>query len=228
LIWWRVDTDAKTASVAACADAANGGMEVLGRQLPQAVSESYVKSVFCEWRWSFQVPIEVQRLKFTRENVDHYFHYVMTIAGIPFERLHFLDEFHIVSRDLGCRKVVSPVGRRPFVLAGLDLNTSIHVTMMTNLNQARSPSPILLDFRDGTNSGSDFAVFLMRLVVEGALAEGRSSFSFKSLISRRHSRAGQCRSALYSRALAFAAGLTRTLSDPCDLSPQVLPGAKSS
>src|SRR5580693_6004975 len=98
LIWWRVNAEAKTASILACAQAANDGMVALGRPLEPPVSKSYVKSVFCEWRWSFQVPLEVQRFKFTPDNIDHYFHYVMTIAGISFDRLHFLDEFHIVSR----------------------------------------------------------------------------------------------------------------------------------
>lgn len=72
--------------------------------------------------------------------------------------------------DFAPRRVVSPIGERTFVIRGVPLNFSVHVTILTSLTNGNNP--VIVDLRRGTNTGFDFARFVAWAIHAGYLIAG--------------------------------------------------------
>lgn len=53
--------------------------------------------------WSWRVPTKFQLHKYSASNMAYYCTYLQAIQAIPLEKLKFVDESHIISRDLTSR-----------------------------------------------------------------------------------------------------------------------------
>lgn len=65
--------------------------------------------------WSWKIPSKFQINKYKLSNMIRYVLYLENIQNIPEHKIKFLDESHIVSKDLTKRKVLGLKCRRVFV-----------------------------------------------------------------------------------------------------------------
>lgn len=68
------------------------------------------------------------------------------------------------------RRVLSPRGERTHAVNGVSLSFSVHVTLLVTLTN--NDVPVVLELRTGTNTGLDFARFVIWVVQRGYLVEG--------------------------------------------------------
>ena len=90
----------------------------LRRSFSRFVSKSVATRIMKKLGWSWRVPVAFQIQKYRRENIARYLDYVRGVRQIPPSKLKFLDESHIVSKDLHKRKVLGKVNCRTWVEGG--------------------------------------------------------------------------------------------------------------
>jgi len=79
------------------------------------VTRSVVQRLLKKLRWSWRIPTKVQINKFSQQNLLRYAVYIDSIQSIPWDKLKFMDEAHIVSRSLSKKKVLGVVNQRTWV-----------------------------------------------------------------------------------------------------------------
>jgi hypothetical protein len=134
------------------------------------------------WSWRFhylqlillnllRVPVRFQTYKYTYQNLLYYAEYLTAIQDIPWTKLKFADEAHIVSVDLGHKSVLGLVGTRTYTKEKTIHNASASLTILTTLDSIND-SPLVVDYRIASNTQWDFADFLLYCCEEGQLVDG--------------------------------------------------------
>ena len=119
--------------------------------------------------WSWRVPNRFQTNKYSYSNLLYYCAYVQTLQTIPLEKLKFVDEAHVVSRELGTSRVLGIVGKRTYVRERTLNVPSASLTLLTSLVDE---IPFLIDYRIQSNTQWNFADFLLQACRTGYLKEG--------------------------------------------------------
>lgn len=119
--------------------------------------------------WSWRVPNRFQTNKYTYVNLLYYCSYLQTIQNIPLEKLKFVDEAHVVSRELGTSKVLGLVGKRTYTRERTLNAPSASLTLLTSLVDE---IPFFIDYRIQSNTQWDFADFLLLACEAGYLKKG--------------------------------------------------------
>jgi transposase len=94
---------------------------------------------------------------------------LQTIQNIPLEKLKFVDEAHVVSRELGTSKVLGLVGKRTYTRERTLNAPSASLTLLTSLVDE---IPFFIDYRIQSNTQWDFADFLLLACEAGYLKKG--------------------------------------------------------
>ncbi len=95
------------------------------------VTRSVLSRILTDLRWSWKVPVHVQLHKFRPENVIRYFTHILNIAAIPWHKIKFADEAHVVSKQLRSKKVLSLISQRKWVSYQDLHDKSFSVTLLT-------------------------------------------------------------------------------------------------
>ncbi len=64
------------------------------------VSISDIRTIFKTWNWSWKIPGVQQLLKYTPANIEYYFEFAVAIRNVPFTKMKWLDEAHIMPSHL--------------------------------------------------------------------------------------------------------------------------------
>lgn len=99
----------------------------------------------------------------------YYCTYLQTVQSIPIEKLKFVDEAHVISRDLGNRRVLGLVGKRTYTRERTLNAPSASLTLLTSLVD---DIPFFIDYRIQSNTQWNFADFLLLACKGGYLTEG--------------------------------------------------------
>ena len=119
--------------------------------------------------WSWRVPTRFQTNKYTYSNLLYYCAYIQTIQTIPFEKLKFVDEAHVVSKDFGNSRVLGLVGKRTYTREKTINEPSASLTLLTSLIDE---VPFFIDYRIQSNTQWNFADFLLLACKAGYLQDG--------------------------------------------------------
>lgn len=84
----------------------NSVTEFLSRAYNRRVSKSVTQRLLKKLGWSWRIPTGFQIQKYTLRNMARYLDYIRGIQKIPPPKIKFLDEAHIVSKDLHKKKVI--------------------------------------------------------------------------------------------------------------------------
>jgi len=133
------------------------------------VTRPVLGRVLKQLRWSWRIPSHVQIHKFRDDNLERYAHHVAAIQHIPWDRLKFLDECHVVPRKLRKRKVLGLIGQRTWIKVRDLHQKSFSITLMTQLDETR---PLVFDIREESNTQWDFLEFVNACVEHGQLQAG--------------------------------------------------------
>ncbi len=120
-------------------------------------------------RWSWRVPSRFQTYKYTFSNLFYYCEFLKAVQDIPMQKLKFIDEGHIVSKDLGRKKVLGIVNTRSYTKERTIHEASASLTVLCTLTEE---VPVIYDYRLESNTQWDFADFVYYCCKEGYLIEG--------------------------------------------------------
>jgi len=133
------------------------------------VPHALLSKMFKQMRWSWRIPTRVQLNKFNRKNLEQYAHYVHCVQDIPWDKLKFADEAHVVEKQVNKRKVLGVVGNRTWVTDRSLHGKSFSMTILTALDPQL---PVVFDFREESNSQWDFVNFVVFCLTSGYLTAG--------------------------------------------------------
>jgi len=139
--------------------------------------------LFKKWGWSFKVPDRRAQLqKFTWDNIRYYCDFTLQILDIPLVKCKFLDEATYNSKDLNRRRVIGPANTRQHITNKTSISATYTVTLMTSVDP--NTPPVMIDVREGTNSGIDFLNFVTNMLEQGWLSDGDFLFVDNAKIHR--------------------------------------------
>lgn len=101
--------------------------------------------------------------------INSYAHHVDAIQNLPWDRLKFLDESHIVPRNIKKRKVLGLVNQRTWVKANDLHEKALSITLMTQLKEEE---PLVFDIREESNDQWDFVQFVVACIGRRQLEPG--------------------------------------------------------
>eukprot|EP01127_Copromyxa_protea_P014895 TRINITY_DN421_c0_g1_i14.p1 TRINITY_DN421_c0_g1~~TRINITY_DN421_c0_g1_i14.p1 ORF type:complete len:331 (+),score=44.83 TRINITY_DN421_c0_g1_i14:465-1457(+) len=128
-------------------------------------SLSRLTKSFC---WSWKVPTIFQLAKYRMDNVLLYLHYLTEIKQKEFHSLKFCDEAHIVSKDLGSRRVLGLKSQRVYLREKTLHCPRASITILTSV----AGIPLFLDYRENTNDQFNFADFVLSCVANNHFKPG--------------------------------------------------------
>jgi len=138
---------------------------LFGRNLSKSTTQVYLSKM----GWSWKVPTTFQISKYTVANMSRYVHYLQWVSRVPWSKLKFLDESHIVSKQLHNRKVLGLRNHRTYARAQTIHETSASLTILTSLDPTE---PVYMSYREETNTGHDFLDFVIDCCLVGKLVAG--------------------------------------------------------
>lgn len=136
--------------------------------LDQDISTGTTRQFLKEMGWSWKVPTRFQIHKYNTHNLLRYFTYLDGVQQIPFEKLKFADESHIISKNLTKRKVLGLKAHRIYLKENTLHHAHASVTVMTSL----TGSPIVYSYRELNNTQWNFVEFVLYCCQEGHLQSG--------------------------------------------------------
>ena len=119
--------------------------------------------------WSWQVPTQFQIKKYEPDNMIRYLKYLKWVGQQPWDKLKFLNEAHVVSRELHKKKVLGLVGQRTWLQANTLQEASASVTILTALEPSE---PVVMLWRTESNTQWDFLNFVIYCLQIKALRRG--------------------------------------------------------
>lgn len=78
----------------------------------------------------------------------------LKLMEIPYEHMKYLDEAHIVHKDLASSSVIAEKGEPVFVVENVDLDYRLSLTIMTTLSDPERT--VVCQLRDASNTAMDF------------------------------------------------------------------------
>jgi len=123
-----------------------------------------------ELGWSWRVPIRFQTYKYSESNLAYYADYLAYIQDISYEKIKFVDEAHFTARTLATgKKVLGLVGKRSYTHEKTLHCKSASLTLLTTLTGVH---PVVLDYREESNTQWDFVEFVLACCAAGDLKPG--------------------------------------------------------
>lgn len=141
----------------------------LSEKFSRSLSLSTCCNLVKKLGWSWRIPNRFQIHKYTVANISYYSSFLTTLQEIPMERIKFVDECHIVSKDLVNKKVLGLVGKRSFTSERTLREPSASLTLLTSLS---NEVPIFFDYRIESNNQRNFADFVYYACKFGYLQNG--------------------------------------------------------
>jgi hypothetical protein len=135
----------------------------------RTISDDVQKSLLYNIGWSWRVPTAFQIHKYTLQNMIYYAEFLLEVSRIPIHKLKYIDEAHIVSKDLGIGKVLGRVNTRTYVKENTLNESNASLTVMTTLT---GDQPIVFSYREESNTQWDFVDFVIDRCVYGDLQPG--------------------------------------------------------
>jgi transposase len=133
------------------------------------ISKSSASSFLKKLGWNWRVPTRFQINKYSFNNLYYYTQYIESITKLPFEKIKFVDESHVVSKDLHSKRILGIKGRRRWTKENSLHQPSLSLTLLTSLSN--NPS-LFIDIRVESNTQWDFAEFILQACVNGYLVPG--------------------------------------------------------
>jgi len=112
--------------------------------------------------WSWKIPTAFQIKKYTVDNMTRYLDYIRSIQQIDWDRIHFLDESHIVPRRLHKKRVFGLVNERTYITRNSLHSKTATITILTSVGPASET--ILLDYTEQQND--QWSILYIGLVLE--------------------------------------------------------------
>jgi len=82
-----------------------GSLSILTSHTFQRIVTTEVLSrLFTSFRWSWRIPSRMQILKYTQDNLQRYYDFILWIQEQDWQKIKFADESHVVSKDLRTKK----------------------------------------------------------------------------------------------------------------------------
>jgi len=114
------------------------------------VAYSTVSLLLKELGWTWRIPTTFQLSKYNTWNMSRYVSYLLWIATVPdWKKLKFLDESHIVSKELHSRKVLGLRNKRTYNVATSLHESSASITILTKFGESQ---PIVMTYRENSNT----------------------------------------------------------------------------
>lgn len=141
--------------------------DVKGKTVTQAVASRCLKKM----GWSWKIPIKFQVAKYTIANLVLYIKYLRAIQQQDdWTRLKYADESHIVSKDLDNGRRLGMVNERIY-RSGKSLSEKhASISLLTRFGDA--DDPIVIDYREETNTQWDFYSFVESCCTNSYLTNG--------------------------------------------------------
>jgi len=141
------------------------------RELNFDVSYDDIRTVFESWNWSWKIPTMIQLQKFTSENLEYYFNFAIGVRDISLIKMKWLDEAHFMpSRLLKGHRVWNSKSERAIIVdKSNSLSISFSATALLSLDESH---PVILDFREDTNTQFDFLRFVLYILENDYLKDG--------------------------------------------------------
>eukprot|EP01127_Copromyxa_protea_P009194 TRINITY_DN214_c0_g2_i3.p1 TRINITY_DN214_c0_g2~~TRINITY_DN214_c0_g2_i3.p1 ORF type:complete len:341 (-),score=28.50 TRINITY_DN214_c0_g2_i3:73-1095(-) len=136
------------------------------------IGYSTVCRLLSQMGWTWRVPVHFQVLKYTTENMKRYMLYLLWVRQQDWSKLKFMDESHIVSRQLHKRRVLGLKNKRTYLKRRTLHDASASLTIMTSLDTVE---PVVMTYRKESNTQWDFLEFVLycdTLVIDNAAVHG--------------------------------------------------------
>lgn len=75
------------------------------RRLGYSFSKSVLSKFLRKNHWTWRIPTRIQLHKYSIANKKNYAHYISSIMQVPVEKIKYMDEAHVVERQINKRKV---------------------------------------------------------------------------------------------------------------------------
>lgn len=118
-----------------------------------------------------QDSVSLPNTEISPDNMAKYFAFLRFIKTVPYCRIKCMDESHFVSRQINKQTVWWWKDRRAYTQSSVDLNepsASLSLICSSDRNQV----PVILDWREESNTQYDFAKFIRRAIFSDYLREG--------------------------------------------------------
>jgi hypothetical protein len=119
--------------------------------------------------WTWRVPVHFQVLKYTTQNMQRYILYLLWARQQDWTKLKFMDESHIVSRQLHKRRVLGIKNKRTYLRRQTLHDASASLTIMTSLDPEE---PVVMTYRKESNTQWDFLEFVLYCISIDRLVSG--------------------------------------------------------
>jgi len=139
------------------------------QELGYDCGREFVRKIFCEWKWSWKKPEYIQLQKYTEENVKRYKDYAEWIVNQDLSKVKYMDEVHFVSKNVSKNKVLSPIGQKKILMRQEHFAETYSATCICSLSEE---DPTYINLREDSNTGMDFARFLLKSISDGYIKEG--------------------------------------------------------
>jgi len=138
--------------------------------LTELFSKSTTSRVLKKIGWTWRVPTRFQIHKYTLTNITRYVHYLTVVQTIPWNCLKFVDEAHIVSKQLTNRRVLGPKNHRTWTKESTIHHAHATLTLLTSLSTPTKP--IRCSYTESTNTQWSFCDFVVACCVRKDLVAG--------------------------------------------------------
>jgi hypothetical protein len=144
-------------------------IEQLRQSFSRFVSRSVTQRLLKKLGWTWRIPVAFQVHKYRRANIARYLDHLQGIREVDPTRVKFLDEAHVVSKDLHKRRVLGLRSCRTWVKRRTLNEASGSITILTSLDPTE---PVAWTYRESTNDQWAFLSFVLWLCQRGYLQPG--------------------------------------------------------
>lgn len=142
----------------------------IAQKLGISISETSIRRIFTSWGWSWKKPVYIQYAKFSAQNIEYYFNFVIWVLQQDPMKCKYLDECHFSSKKLVRQLGLSQRGEPVICVHNIRLDLgSRTMTLLTSLS---NPNPVFVELKQGTNNQFDFLKFVLNAVAAGYLEDG--------------------------------------------------------
>jgi len=110
-------------------------------------------------------------------NIAYYFHFGLWILSLDMFRCKFLDECHLVSKDLYRNLGLGPIGEPVIMLRGGNLSERYTVTLLTDIAEASSKPPVYVTLTKESHDQYNFLEAIVGALETGHLVRGDILFT---------------------------------------------------
>jgi hypothetical protein len=139
---------------------------IFDRRVTKPVASRFLRHVM---KWSWRIPTQFQIQKYSEANIEYYINFIDWIQQIDYSRLKFMDESHIVAKQLDKKKICGMINNRSYTKRNNLNEPHGSLSLLVGLGEH---DPIFFDYREDSNDQFDFLSFAIDALTAGALVEG--------------------------------------------------------